>query len=185
MEDGKIIELFYLRDQAAIAETDKKYGPQCRGVAQNILSSREDSEECVNDTYLAAWNNIPPEYPVYYLSYLISITRRIALSRLRTRYAERRGGGEYALCFEELSDCVSDASDPQGEAEAKELAAAVERMLKKLSAADRGIFLSRYWLMEPLAEIAAARGCSLAKVKSSLHRSRERLKKQLSKEGLI
>ena len=185
MEDGKIIELFYLRDQTAIAETDKKYGPKCRGVAQNILSSREDSEECLNDTYLAAWNNIPPEYPVYYCGYLISIVRRIALSRVRARYADRRGSGEYTLCFEELADCVPDGSDPQGEVEAKELAAAIERMLKKLSAADRSIFVSRYWLMEPVADIAGAMGYSISRVKSSLHRSREKLRKQLRKEGLI
>ena len=185
MEDGKIIELFYLRDQAAIAETDKKYGPRCRGVAQNILSSREDSEECVNDTYLAAWNNIPPEYPIYYCGYLVSIVRRIALSRLRMKYAERRGGGEYALCYEELSECLPDASDPQGEAEARELAAAVERVLGMLSLSDRSIFVSRYWLMESVADIASATGFSQSKVKSSLHRSRGKLRKQLSKEGLI
>ena len=185
MEDGKIIELFYLRDQAAIAETDKKYGQCCRGVSYNILSNREDTEECVNDTYLAAWNNIPPEYPVYYCSYLVSIARRISLSILRTRYADRRGGGEYALCFDELSECVSDASDPQGEAEAKELAAAIDRHLKKLSPSDRSIFVSRYWLMESVADIAGATGYSISRVKSSLHRSREKLKKQLRKEGLI
>lgn len=126
MEDGKIIELFYLRDQAAIAETDKKYGRYCRRVSYNILSNREDTEEC-----------------------------------------------------------VSDASDPQGEAEAKELAAAIDRHLKKLSPSDRSIFVSRYWLMEPLADIAGATGYSISRVKSSLHRSREKLKKQLRKEGLI
>lgn len=185
MEDGKIIELFYLRDQAAIAETDRKYGPSCRGVAGNILSSPEDAEECVNDTYLAAWNNIPPEYPVYLCSYLISIVRRISLSRLRMRYADRRGGGEYALCYEELEACISGRGDPQGDVEARELAEGINRALDKLSKSDRSIFVCRYWLIEPIADIAAAMGYRQSKVKSSLHRSREKLKKQLRRGGLI
>lgn len=185
MEDGKIIELFYQRDQAAIAETDKKYGPRCRSVAYNILSDLQDSEECTNDTYLAAWNNIPPEYPVYFCAYLVSIVRRIALSRLRVKYADRRGGGEYALCYDELSECIRSGSDPQGDMEARELAGGIERALKKLGDTDRRIFICRYWLMEPIADIAGATGCSISCVKSSLHRSREKLKKQLRKEGLI
>lgn len=185
MEDGKIIELYYRRDQAAIGETDKKYGPRCRSLAYNILSNHEDTEECVNDTYLAAWNNIPPEYPIYYCAYLISIVRRTALSRLRARYADRRGGGEYALCYDELSECVAGKGDPQSELEQRELAGVIDRVLRKLSAADRAIFVSRYWLMESVADIASAMDCSQSKVKSSLHRSREKMKKQLSKEGLI
>lgn len=185
MEDGKIIELYYMRDQAAIAETDRKYGQRCRTVANNILSSEQDSEECVNDTYLAAWNNIPPEYPVYFCSYLVSIARRIAISRLRTRCADRRGGGEYALCFEELGQCMNSDADPERELEARELARGINRALDKLSPADRSIFVSRYWLMEPVANIAGAMGCSISRVKSSLFRSREKIRKQLRKEGLI
>ncbi len=185
MEDGKIIELFFDRNQAAIGETDKKYGERCRSTAYNILSNREDSEECVSDSYLALWNNIPPEYPMSLGAYLIGILRKTAISRLRARYAERRGAGEYALCYEELEACLFSTSDPQGEMEAKEIAAAISRVLDKLSRTDRAIFVSRYWLMEPVADIAAAAGWSVAKVKSSLHRSREKLKKQLYREGLI
>lgn len=185
MEDGKIIELFYMRQQAAIAETDKKYGSRCRAVSYNILSSHEDSEECVNDTFLAAWNNIPPEYPAFLCSYLIGIVRKISLSRLRARYADRRGGGEYALCYEELEDQMQSGSDPQGDIEARELAGGISRALEKLNKTDRSIFVCRYWLIEPIADIAAAVGCSESKVKSSLHRSREKIKKQLRREGLI
>lgn len=185
MEDGKIIELFYTRQQRAIAETDKKYGSRCRAVSYNILSSHEDSEECVNDTYLAAWNNIPPEYPLYLCSYLVGIVRKISLSRLRSRYADRRGGGEYALCFDELEECMQSGSDPQGDIEARELAGGIGRALMKLSKADRNIFVCRYWLVEPIADIAAATGFSQSKVKSSLHRSREKIRKQLQREGLI
>ena len=185
MEDGKIIELFYLRDQQAIAETDTKYGSRCRAVSYNILSDTQDSEECVNDTYLAAWNNIPPEYPVYLCSYLVGIVRKISLSRLRARYADRRGGGEYALCYEELEECMQSGSDPQGDMEARELAQGISRALEKLSKTDRSIFVCRYWLIEPVADIAAALGCSESKVKSSLYRCREKIKKQLRKEGLI
>ncbi|MBQ2960838.1 MAG: sigma-70 family RNA polymerase sigma factor [Oscillospiraceae bacterium] len=185
MEDGKIIELYYRRDQAAIGETDKKYGPRCRSLAYNILSNPEDTEECVSDTYLAAWNRIPPEYPVSLCAWLISIVRRISLSRLRRRYADRRGGGEYALCYEELDECIKGGGDPQGDIEARELAEGINRALDKLSKTDRCIFLSRYWLMEPVADIAEAMNFSQSKVKSSLHRSREKLRKQLCKEGLI
>jgi RNA polymerase sigma-70 factor (ECF subfamily) len=185
LSDEAIISLYWDRNRKAITETDSKYGKYLYTIIYNILHDKLDCEECLNDTYLAAWNNIPPEYPVYYCGYLISIVRRIALSRVRTRCADRRGGGEYTLCFEELAECVPDGSDPQGEVEAKELAAAIERMLKKLSAADRSIFVSRYWLMEPVADIAGATGYSIGRVKSSLHRSREKLRKQLRKEGLI
>ena len=185
MEDGKIIELYYQRRQTAIAETDRKYGQLCRDTACNILSNREDSEECVSDTYLALWNNIPPEYPRHFCSYILGILRKKAVSLLRVRYADRRGGGEYALCLDELEQSIGADSDPQGELEARELAAAISRVLGKLSKADRAIFVSRYWLMEPVREIAAAACCSEAKVKSSLHRSREKIKKQLQKEGLL
>jgi len=185
MEDGKIIQLYFSREQAAIGETDKKYGSRCRSTAYNILSNREDSEECVSDSYLALWNNIPPEYPMNLGSYIIGIVRKNAISCLRRRYANRRGAGEYALCYDELEDCLFSASDPQGEMEAKEIAAAISRALDKLSRTDRAIFVSRYWLMEPLADIAGAAGWSVAKVKSSLHRSREKVKKQLYREGLI
>lgn len=185
MEDGKIIELYYRRDQAAIGETDKKYGPRCRSIAYNILSNYEDMEESVNDTYLAAWNRIPPEYPASLAAWLISVARRISLSRLRMRYADRRGSGEYALCFEELEECISARGNPQGDVEARELAEGINRALDKLSKSDRSIFVCRYWLIEPIADIAAAMGYSQSKVKSSLHRSREKIRKQLRREGLI
>ena len=185
MEDGKIIELFYMRHESALAETDKKYGPRCRSVSYNILSNHEDSEECVNDTYLAAWKAIPPEYPQNLCSYLVSIVRRLSISCLRRRYADCRGGGEYALCYDELEACMSDSADPQGDIEARELAQGISRALMKLSRDDRRIFVCRYWLIEPIADIAAATGFSQSKVKSSLHRSRDKIRKQLQREGLI
>jgi len=185
MEDGKIIELYYQRNEAAIYETDKKYGSRCRAAAWNILGSAEDGEECVNDTYLAAWRSIPPEYPLHLCSWLLSILRRQSISRLRARCADRRGGGEYALCYEELDACICSSQSPQAELEAKELAESINRALDKLSKTDRSIFLCRYWLMEPVAEIAAAMDYSESRVKSSLHRSRGKIKKQLVKEGLI
>jgi len=185
MQDEKIVELYFARDEQAIAATSAKYNTYCMNIAMNILHNREDSEECVNDTYLAAWNNIPPEYPVYLCSYLVGIVRKISLSRLRARYADRRGGGEYALCYEELEECMQSGSDPQGDIEARELAQGISRALEKLSKTDRSIFVCRYWLIEPIADIAAALGYSESKVKCSLHRSREKIKKQLRREGLI
>lgn len=185
MEDEKIIKLYFSRDENAITETDKKYGRSCRGVAENILTNREDSEECVNDTYFAAWNAIPPTYPSNLAAYLIGIVRKLSLMCLRRRYADRRGGGEYALCYEELENLVGNSSSPENQVELSELAAEIEAFLSTLSYDDRRIFMCRYWLIASVAQIAESTGFSQSKVKSSLYRSRAKLKTHLAKEGLL
>jgi len=185
MEDEKIIRLYFARDEQAIAETDIKYGRSCRAVAENILTNRQDSEECVNDTYLAAWNAIPPTYPVHLSAYLIGIVRKLSLMCLRRRYADRRGGGEYALCYEELEAAVGASASLEDELELKELAGEIEAFLSTLSRDDRRIFMCRYWLIASVAQIAESTGFSSSKVKSSLHRSRTKLKTHLVKEGLL
>lgn len=185
MEDEKIIRLYFARDEQAIAETDRKYGRSCRAVAENILTSRQDSEECVNDTYLAAWNAIPPTYPVHLSAYLIGIVRKLSLMCLRRRYADRRGGGEYALCYEELDTVIGSSASPEDELELKELAGEIDAFLSTLSNDDRRIFMCRYWLIASVAQIAESTGFSPGKIKSSLHRSRARLKTHLAKEGLL
>lgn len=185
MEDEKIIGLYFERDEEAIPQTEAKYGSACRALSLRIVSSPEDSEECVSDTWMALWNAMPPTCPRHLGAYIMGVTRKLSLSCLRRRYADRRGGGEYALCFEELDEAISGKGSPQSELELRELAAEINRFLSRLSADDRRIFVSRYWLMAPLSQIAESSGFSESKVKSSLYRSRAALKKQLVKEGLL
>ena len=185
MEDEKIIELYFQRSEEAIPQTELKYGSRCDAAAYNILGNREDSEECVNDTYLAAWNSIPPTIPMYLGAYLVGITRKLSLSMLRYRCADRRGHGEYALSFDELADCIGHTGQPSDEAELRELAAEVQRFLSTLSPDDRKIFMCRYWLIAPISRIAEKSGFSESKIKSSLFRSREKLRRHLIKEGLL
>lgn len=185
MKDEKIIELYFQRHSSAISESDSKYGGVLRRTSFNILSSREDSEECVNDALLAAWNTIPPQKPQSLGAYLVSITRRISISRLRERYADKRGGGEYALAYDEIDACLSGGASPEAYVEAKELAHALNRFLSGLREDDRNIFVSRYWLLEPVKTTADRLSFSESRVKSSLHRSRNKLKKQLSEEGYL
>lgn len=185
MEDEKIIELYFQRSEEAIPQTALKYGSRCAAAAYNILGSREDSEECVNDTYLAAWNAIPPAVPLYLGAYLVGIARKLSLSMLRYRCADRRGRGEYALSFDELEDCIAQAGQPCDEVELRELADEVQLFLSTLSPDDRKIFMCRYWLIAPIAQIAESCGFSESKIKSSLFRSREKLRRHLVKEGLL
>lgn len=185
MEDEKIIELYFQRSEEAIPRTEAKYGGRCRAVAYNILESREDCEECINDTYLAAWNAIPPTHPLHLGAYLVGICRKLSLSMLRYRCADRRGRGEYALSFDELEECIGQAGQPADQVELRELAEEIQRFLSTLSPDDRKIFMCRYWLIASVAQIAQSSGFSESKIKSSLFRSREKLKRHLIKEGLL
>ena len=185
MEDEKIIELYFQRSEEAIPRTAAKYGGRCHAVAYNILASSEDSEECVNDTYLAVWNTIPPTHPLHLGAYLVGIVRNLSLSMLRYRCADRRGCGEYALSFDELEECIGHGGQPDDEVELRELAEEIQRFLSTLSADDRKIFMCRYWLIASIAQISQSSGFSESKIKSSLFRSREKLRRHLIKEGLL
>lgn len=185
MEDEKIIALYWQRSEEAIARSEEKYGGRCRALARSILSDIRDSEECVSDTYLAAWNAMPPERPAHLGAYLAGICRRLSISCLRRRCAARRGGGEYALCLEELEGVLCSEDTPERRAELNELARAAERFLAALPETERRIFMCRYYLMMPIARIAGSMGLSESKVKSRLHRSRKKLREQLAKEGLL
>ncbi len=185
MEDIKILELFHLRDERAIAETDSKYGRRCRSIAFDILRDREDTEECVDDTYLALWNNIPPSCPKSFPAFIYRILRNLSLNRLQQGRAKKRGGGELELAIDELSQLVPASGTPQQTLEAKELARAIDRFLATLSRDDRLIFLARYWLLLPTEAAAIRLGFSGSKLRTSLHRSRKKLHKFLSEEGYI
>jgi len=183
MEDGQIIDLYWDRDQRAVQETDGKYGKALRGIAWNLLRSREDAEECVNDTYLRAWNAIPPTRPEAFRTWLGTITRNLSLDRWKRLRAEKRGGGA-ELLLEELEDCVPAGRGPERTVEDQELAELLGAFLRGLSREGRVMFLRRYWYGESVAEIGQVLGCGEGKVKSSLFRSRKALRACLEKEGI-
>ena len=184
MEDDVIIQLFWDRSENAIEATRLKYGKYCHTIAFNILGSAEDSEECVNDTYLRMWNSIPPDRPNVLSAFIGKVTRNLALDRLRARTADRRGGGETALALDELGDCVSSGDEMGRIEDSQEIIAALNSFLETLSCVERGVFMRRYWSMEPVASIAARYDMSLPKATSMLHRLRAKLKKHLLKEGI-
>lgn len=184
MEDARIIDLFYERSEQAVSELDRKYGAAVRKTAANILRDREDAEECVNDTYLGVWNSVPPHRPEPLGSYVCRIARNIAVSRLRANTAARRSGG-VELVLDELAECIPASVDLEGELEARELLAAIERFLSTLSYDDRFLFVRRYWYADSVKEIAAAVHSRENRVAVRLFRLREKLQKFLMKEGLL
>ena len=184
MEDTAIIDLYWQRSDQAISETDRKYGRYCQRIAMNICADREDAEECVNDTWLRAWNRMPSERPSLLSVFLGAITRHLALDRYRAKHSLKRGGGEVPLALDELSDCVMGQSDPEREVEARELEEAIDRFVNALPETDQVIFLSRYWFLAPVAVIAKKSGCTQSKVKTTLFRLRKKLRVYLQEEGL-
>nr|WP_325212242.1 sigma-70 family RNA polymerase sigma factor [uncultured Oscillibacter sp.] len=184
MEDCAIIDLYWSRNPEAIRQTGEKYGGYCRSIARNILPDRRDAEECVNDTWLKAWNAMPEDRPNRLAQYLGKITRNVAFDRWRTNRTEKRGGGELLLVLDELAECVSPADTLQA-LETVELEAAVNRFLRALPERECGVFLRRYWFTEPMADIAKRYGMRETTVRTSLFRSREKLRLYLEKEGLL
>ena len=185
MDDSSIVALYWERSENAIRQTDLKYGAYCRSIAYNILVSREDSEESVNDTYLDAWNAMPPHKPSMLSTFLGKITRRIAIDRWRARNAAKRGGGEVVLALEELSDCVSGTQSTEQLLQNRELISSYQAFLDTLPVTQRRVFLCRYWYLEPIETIAQRFGFSRSKVKSMLHRIRGKLRTHLEKEGYL
>ncbi|MDY5612941.1 RNA polymerase sigma factor [Dysosmobacter sp.] len=185
MEDHQIVDLYWQRSSDAIAESSAKYGGYCHTIAYRILGNRQDAEECVNDTWAGAWNAMPVHRPTYLGAFLGTITRRIACNRLCAQRAEKRGGGELTLVLEELTDCIPHAPSAAQAVEDTELEQAVSRFLHTLSRRDCSLFLRRYWFAEPVADIAARYGLRVGTVKTSLCRSREKLRRYLEKEELL
>lgn len=183
MKDSEIIELYWQRTERAIMETRAKYGGYCTTIAYNILSSIEDTEECVADTLLQAWNAIPPTRPDSLKLFLGRITRNLSLSRLRQRSREKRGGGQAALALDELLDCVANNSDPFSALEEKRLSETISTFLRGLPPEKRSIFVLRYWYLYPIQEIARQTGAREGKIKSTLFRTRRLLRAHLEKEG--
>lgn len=186
MQDSMIIELYNQRDERAIAVTAEQYGAYCMAIAYNILSDRQDSEECVNDTYLRVWNSIPPEQPKSLRAYLGTITRHLAITHYRERTSEKRGGGEMPLALDELSEVIPAQTSVAREYELRELGECINRFLRtRVSKRDCDVFLCRYYFVYPTELIAQRLGVSTNYVRNILSRTRQRLKKYLEKEGYL
>lgn len=185
MEDERIIELYWARSEDAISETSNKYGSYCRQIAWNILYSSEDSEECVNDTYLRVWNTIPPHKPNKFSAFLGRITRNLALDRYKKLTADKRGNGQVTLALDELAECIPSADNTESAADDIALTDVLNRFLASLPAEKRKIFMRRYWYLSRIKEIAADFGMSESKVKMILMRTRNELKEILEKEGIV
>lgn len=185
MDDKNIVDLYWQRSEKAILETDEKYGSYCFRIAYNVLANVEDAEESVNDTYLAAWNQLPPHRPSILATFLGKITRNISISRWRSRSASKRGGGQIVLALEELKECVAGQQNLESNYINKEAVSAFNRFLDTLPETERRIFLRRYWCLDSIADIAADFGFSQSKVTSMLHRVRTKLLSQLKKEGFV
>lgn len=183
MEDSRIVELYWQRSEEAIHQTQLKYGNYCYTIASNILPSREDARECVNDTYLAAWNAIPPHRPTLLSAFLGKLTRRISIDRWRQLSAEKRGGGTVPRALDELTQCIPGGEDPAMVVEAKALAQAINRFLDTLPLTERRIFLLRYFELATTKDLQARFSMSESKLKSILHRTRKKLRHHLEKEG--
>lgn len=185
MDDKAIIELYFSRSESAISETADKYGSYCYSIAYNILTNNEDAEESVSDTYMAAWNAMPPRRPSILATFLGKITRHLSIDRWRSRNAYKRGGGEMVLALEELGDCISGGETPEKVYARKQLAALFNRFLESLPETERSVFLCRYWYLDPVTDIAEHFAFTESKVKSMLHRTRGKLRKELEKEGYV
>ena len=183
MEDREIVELYWRRSDRAVQESEKKYGPWCRTIAKNIVADLRDAEECVSDTWLAAWNAMPDKRPEKLGGFLGKLTRNLALDRWRAGQRRKRGGGETPLALEELSECIPDGGNVEETVELRELSRTVAAFVRALPETERQVFASRYYALASREEIAARSGFSQAKVKSMLHRTRLRLRAELEKEG--
>lgn len=185
MDDRRIIELYWERSEDAISRTAQKYGRFCRSIAYNILHNDEDSEECVSDTYLKAWNEMPPKRPEKLHAFLGRITRNISLHRYEYKYAQKRGGGEVTLALDELGECIPSREKVENTIDDLELAALLNRFLAALAPQNRIIFVRRYWYLYSIKEISAQLGVSECKIKTSLFRTRNALRTLLEKEDTV
>ncbi len=185
MDDQQIIDLYWSRSEDAVSETARKYGGYCYSIAYNILTNREDAEESVSDTYIAAWKLMPPRRPSILATFLGKITRRLSIDRWRTKNRKKRGGGEIVLALDELEECVADPLNTETAYDRKRLAGAVNGFLKGLPETERQVFLCRYWYMDTVSDIAGYYGFSGSKVTSMLHRTRKKLRAVLEQEELL
>ncbi len=184
MEDKAIIALFWERSQQAIAETADKYGKRLQHLSMNILHNHEDAQECVNDTYHAAWNTLPPEKPDFFFAYLARLTRNFSFDRYDYNHAKKRTATIVELS-QELEHCIPAPNELEKKTESEEIGTAISTFLKNQPAQMRRVFIQRYWYAQSIQDIAGDCGISESKVKSMLFRMRGKLKIHLEQEGII
>ena len=182
MEDSKILDLFFARNEDAIRYADDTYGRRLHYLAQNIVKNEQDAQESVSDTYLKAWDTIPPQRPQYFFAYLAKICRNFALKKLDWKNAAKRNA-EVVSLSEEMESCIPDKALDR-ELEARELSMVLDRFLRTLTPENQMVFLRRYWYADTIAQIAARYGISESAVLMRLNRTRAKLCAYLKKEGI-
>ncbi|MBP1920762.1 RNA polymerase sigma factor [Youngiibacter multivorans] len=182
MDDLDIIELFNKRDEKAILEAERKYRSYCHAISNNILRDRESVEECLNDTWLNAWNSIPPQVPDNLRMYLAKIIRNLSFNRYKSAMAVKRGGGKISAILDELEECLAGPSDVESDLIIKELGESINQFVHTLSERDCNVFVRRYFYAESIKEISVNYGITENNVMVSLSRTRKRLRKHLQKE---
>lgn len=184
MEDNQIIELYFSRDESALTETATKYGAFCLRIAMNVVNVREDAEECVNDTYHTAWNQIPPTKPDSFKAFLGRIVRNFAISKYRAMHAKKRFNG-LEVMLSELEDCIPSTKSVEQEIEAKELSEYINIWLEGLKAEDRALFVRRYWYGDEIHELAKKCGVTGTQMTQRMLRLRRKLKAFLEEKGVV
>ena len=185
LKDTEILDLYFDRNEQAIAETQTKYGSYCFSIAYHILHDQDDSDECVNDTWMRAWNSIPPSRPEYLNIFLGTITRNLSFDRYKRKKALKRGSGEMELELDELAECIPSGSNTEEAVEAAELQRLINEFLRTLPEKECNVFLRRYWYSEEYGDIAKRYGMKLNSVKTSLFRTRGKLKAFLEEQGIV
>lgn len=185
MQDEKIVELYWQRHESAISETENKYGQYLTKIAYNILSNIEDSRESVNDTYLKAWNTMPPQKPSVLKTYLGKITRQLSIDIFRTLHRKKRNASQYAVSLSELEECIPDSHSVEQKVELQLLGKIINDFLYTLPEQTRHIFMCRYYFCDSIKDISAFLGTSESKIKSILYRTRISLKNHLESEGFF
>ena len=183
MDDTTIVQLYWDRDERAIPATSGKYGNYCNSIAWNILGNREDAEECVNDTYMRAWNSMPPHRPNALSAFLGKITRNVSLNRYKQNTADKRGGGEVPAVLEEIAELVSDTDSVEQEVDRRELVKAIDAFLDGLPTEKRSLFLCRYWYFDSVSDLASRFGMTENHVSITLNRLRRKLHNDLLERG--
>ena len=183
MDDNGIIQLYWNRNDQAIRVTSEKYGHYCKAIAKNTLNNEEDAEECVNVTYLKAWNAMPTHWPEQLASFLGKITRNLSFNKYKHDHAEKRGRGEIALVLDELTDCVSDTDNVEQIIDRQELVKTINSFVRSLSPEKRNIFVCRYWYSDSVSKIAKDYGMLQGSVSKMLERTRKQLKVYLAERG--
>lgn len=183
MDDSKIIELFFERQEQAIIELSNKYGSVCSKVAFNILNNKQDTEECVSDAYLGAWNTIPPQTPNPLLSYVCRIVRNLAIKKYHANTAAKRNS-IYDVALDELENCFPSSVSVEDDFNVIETARIIDEFLATLNQKNRIMFVRRYWHSDSIDDLAKLFQTSNHNISVRLSRTREKLKKYLIKEGV-